>query len=426
MRIGIQAWGSRGDIMPMLALGKGLLRDGHNVSVAITSIDNTDYSETVQRHALKVRYVCTPVIESESELAHIQDAIIAQPNPLKQARMILETLFEPAADPMFWEAKRLCQENDLVIGHFFHYPLRIAAEMEERPYASIMLAHNAIPSRFIPPSGLPALGRTMNRVWWWLRRTFLNKKLKPVVDHLRTAQDLAPATDLIDDVWTSPHLNLIAVSQMLCSRQNDWGTQHRVCGEFVLPSASKNEYLLDPDLTAFIHAGSPPVYVSFGSVMPTGASARKETIDILVQAAQRSSCRMIIQALPWRDCETAPTDSVHFVGATPHDKVFPLCAAVVHHGGAGTVHTTLRAGIPSVVVAHIDEQHFWGRELKRIGVAPNVLMKRNWNAKTLAKRITQALNDTHMREQARRAASSMRTENGISKAAAEISMYFDA
>jgi len=426
MRIGIQAWGCRGDIIPMLALAQGLQGAGHDVSSVITSIDNTNYSETAQRNALKVRYVCTPVIESDAQRARIQDAVVAQSSPLEQARMILENLFEPAADPMFWEAKRLCLENDLVIGHFFHYPLRIAAEMAGRSYASVMLVHSAIPSRFTTPSGLPALGQTMNRLWWWLTRTLLNKKLKPFVDRMRITQGLAPANDLIDDVWTSPKLNLIAVSQMLCTRQSDWVDLHRVCGEFAFPTATNDGLDLDADLTAFIRAGSPPVYVSFGSVMPTEASAQKETIDVLIQAAQRSSCRMIIQAPLWRDCGVAPTDTVYFVGATPHDQVFPLCGAVVHHGGAGTAHTTLRAGVPSVVVAHIHEQRFWGQQLKRIGVAPNVLMQRRWNAKALAKRITEALANADMRKQARRTAGIMRTENGVAKAVSEIGTHFDA
>jgi hypothetical protein len=43
-----------------------------------------------------------------------------------------------------------------------------------------------------------------------------------------------------------------------------------------------------------------------------------------------------------------------------HSKLFPRMAAVVHHGGASTA-TASRAGVPQVVVSHLNEQYGWGR-----------------------------------------------------------------
>ena len=42
--------------------------------------------------------------------------------------------------------------------------------------------------------------------------------------------------------------------------------------------------------------------------------------------------------------------SVLLIGSAPHDKLFPMCSAVVHHGGAGTTAAGLRAGKPTVIV----------------------------------------------------------------------------
>jgi hypothetical protein len=38
------------------------------------------------------------------------------------------------------------------------------------------------------------------------------------------------------------------------------------------------------------------------------------------------------------------------VGAVPHDWLLPQCAAVVHHGGAGTTAAGLSAACPTVVI----------------------------------------------------------------------------
>jgi len=42
--------------------------------------------------------------------------------------------------------------------------------------------------------------------------------------------------------------------------------------------------------------------------------------------------------------------------ACPHSWLFPRCAAVVHHGGAGTLAAGLRAGCPTVVCPFIFDQ----------------------------------------------------------------------
>ncbi len=43
MKIGIQTWGSNGDIRPMLALADGLKKAGHSVTLVVSSIDNHSY-----------------------------------------------------------------------------------------------------------------------------------------------------------------------------------------------------------------------------------------------------------------------------------------------------------------------------------------------------------------------------------------------
>jgi hypothetical protein len=41
---------------------------------------------------------------------------------------------------------------------------------------------------------------------------------------------------------------------------------------------------------------------------------------------------------------------------SPYNTIFPRCAAIVHHGGAGTTQCSLMAGCPSVIVAHLADQ----------------------------------------------------------------------
>lgn len=45
-------------------------------------------------------------------------------------------------------------------------------------------------------------------------------------------------------------------------------------------------------------------------------------------------------------------DNVRLVGYTPLHALLPTCAAMINHGGAGTVCTALLAGVPQLVVPH--------------------------------------------------------------------------
>ena len=57
MKIGIQTWGSQGDVRPFIALAAGLSSAGHEVTLAITEITNQDFTEFGERLNFSVRHV---------------------------------------------------------------------------------------------------------------------------------------------------------------------------------------------------------------------------------------------------------------------------------------------------------------------------------------------------------------------------------
>jgi len=156
------------------------------------------------------------------------------------------------------------------------------------------------------------------------------------------------------------------------------------------------------------------VFMGFGSLMPlVGSDHLMEAIAILIEAARQSGERAIIQA----DVERPPTDDVLLVSRTPHAQVFPRCAAVVHHAGAGTTHSTLHAGVPSVTVPHIADQFGWSEDLKRLGVSPAPLRRTKWSANALAARIRQVVGNPQMKAAAVAIQKRMALDNGPATAA---------
>lgn len=70
----------------------------------------------------------------------------------------------------------------------------------------------------------------------------------------------------------------------------------------------------------------------------------------------------------WQGVDEHHQDEVNkFVfrlGRCPHDWLFPRMAAVIHHGGAGTVAAGLKAGRPTLVCPFFGDQYFWGRAIE--------------------------------------------------------------
>ena len=411
MRIGIQAWGSEGDIRPLIALGHGLVGRGHEVELVYTDIADRRYEAVASALGVRARAVATPVVSDIAEMHRIGLKIINARDPLTDGKIIFDEFLKPIERELYEAATDLCARSDLLVGHLVLHHIRAAAELAGKPEVSVTFAHTMLPSRYQHPHGAPRLGEWANALEWRLGRMVLNLLLRPDVNRLRRRVGLRPIKDLLLDGWASHLLNLIAVSPALCAGQADWPAWNRVCGFLALPSTEHEA--VSPELTTFLADGPPPVFMGFGSLMPLQSSHLTETLALLKEAARLADCRAIIQA----DVPPVREDRVMTLSRTPHAQVFPRCAAVVHHCGAGTTHTTLRAGVPSVPVPHVSDQYQWAAELRRVGVAPAAISRRRLTAAGLAERIRETLQSPRMRDRARHIQTEMKDEDGPGTAA---------
>ena len=423
MKIGIQTWGSHGDIRPFVALADGLQDAGHDVTLVITCVDSERYNGLSTRTGFGLRVVSTPVVMDRSALERIGDAIVRERNAIRQTQLAIEQLLLPAESEMYQASERLCAESDLVIGHYFLYTLGAAAEKHDRPYVSVLLAHGAVPSAFQPPSGVPDLGTLSNRLAWRLARSVLNKSLKKYPDRLRAKNGVAAARDMIDNVWASDYLTLLAISPTICERRSDWPSHYHVCGALDTQD-SIAEGCVPEQLRAFLSAGSPPVYMTLGSMM--SGSNERQTIALLAGAAQAASGRAIIQAPSWDQLGFDCSSQIHFVTSAPHSAIFSRCRTVVHHGGAGTSQAALRAGVPSVVVPHTAEQELWGRELQRIGVACKPIPRKRATPERIAAAINEVAQSERIGKNARTRGARVAEEEGVAAAVRLIGDRFAA
>ena len=209
------------------------------------------------------------------------------------------------------------------------------------------------------------------------------------------------------------------ISPQLLPRPRDWPDHCTLAGDVPVPAhlrAAWGEAHLDDELLAWLDAGPPPVFMGFGSMPVLEPAASLRMID---DVAARCGVRALVGA-GWSDVPAGERSGgrLFIASAFDHDRVLPRCAAAVHHGGAGTTHAALRAGLPAVVAHVFADQILWGRQVtsRRVGTS---MPYRRLNAERLTAALAPLLDD----DVARRASSvadAMGHERGAAVAAEAI------
>ncbi|WP_259407976.1 glycosyltransferase [Streptomyces akebiae] len=195
-----------------------------------------------------------------------------------------------------------------------------------------------------------------------------------------------------------------------------WGDAVRTTGFWYLPT--RPDWTPPRELNRFLDEGPPPVYIGFGSM--TGTRARRNHA-LVTEAIRRTGVRAVV-ATGWGGIgapvrNSAPlSPNILMIEQAPHDWLFPRTAAVVHHGGPGTVGAALAAGRPQVLCPHMGDQTHWSARMRALGVAPAPLTARALTARGLAEAITTAVTDRHLERRANEISRLVRAEDGVDAA----------
>ncbi len=121
----------------------------------------------------------------------------------------------------------------------------------------------------------------------------------------------------------------------------------------------------DDKVLSWIAAGTPPIYFGFGS---TPIAYPAETVAAIGTACAQVGERALIWSGPNDFTHVPHAEHVKVVDTVGQAVIFPLCRAVVHHGGAGTTAAGLRAGIPTLILWNGLDQPVWADSITRLKV----------------------------------------------------------
>ncbi|EYU17470.1 hypothetical protein MIMGU_mgv1a010079mg [Erythranthe guttata] len=241
-------------------------------------------------------------------------------------------------------------------------------------------------------------------IWWGIRghiNNFRKNKLNlPPIAYFSTYH--GSISHLPTGYMWSPHV---------VPKPNDWGPLVDVVGYCFYDLGSK--YQPSEEFVEWILKGSPPIYIGFGS-MPLEDSIK--TTNIILEALKNTGQRGIIDR-GWGDlgAHSNIPDDVFLLVDCPHDWLFPQCSAVVHHGGAGTTATGLKAGCPTTIVPFFGDQFFWGERIYQKGLGPSPIPVSQLTVESLSEAITFML-QPEVNSRAMEIAVSIQNEDGVGSA----------
>jgi sterol 3beta-glucosyltransferase len=106
-------------------------------------------------------------------------------------------------------------------------------------------------------------------------------------------------------------------------------------------------------------------------------------------------------------------EHILIIEEAPFTWLFPQMAAVVHHGGAGTTATGLRAGRPTIISPFFGDQPFWGDQTVKLGVGLKVSSQKKLKAEDLADAICKVTTDIETQEAAIVLGEKIQSEDGV-------------
>ncbi|MFJ7495642.1 glycosyltransferase [Streptomyces sp. NPDC097727] len=349
MRVLLSTYGSRGDIEPLAGLAVQLKALGAEVRVCAPP--DEDFAQRLDGVGVEL----VPVGPSARALT------IAAPPPSslpERAAELIAGQFDvlPAA----------AEGCDVLVATGMTPAAAGALSVAEKlgvRSVSVTFQQLTLPSPHRPPLAYP--GRpfppevTDNRVLWDLDAQSNNALFGEALDTNRASIGLPPVHDVRDYViGDQPWL---ATDPVLDPWHETPDLDVAQTGSWILG----DERPLPAELVTFLDAGTPPVYVGFGSMpMHTSTDVARAAIE-----AVRAQGRRAVLARGWADLSpTDDQDDCFVVGEVNQQVLFGRVAAVVHHGGQGTTTTATRAGAPQVVVPQAADQPYWAGRVADLGI----------------------------------------------------------
>jgi vancomycin aglycone glucosyltransferase len=383
MKIACVILGTRGDVQPMVALATGLMKKGHEVIICAPS-ENEQLARDYNCQFVKFGPELKKAVKENPEKQ--KGGIAVQISP-SQGRKIIGDQINILPD--------LIRGADLILGAGIVIGLQTAADILKVPYRLVA---------FYPV----ILGATkddplQNRMMFGFGRAIMNLLMKGFINKNRARHGLPPIKDLWEH-WMGKNV-IIACDKELNPASKGVAFPFTQTAFMLLPS--KNG--LPANVKDFLNSGKPPVYIGFGSNPIANPEKYSKMFDhVRVVTKQR-----LIVSKGWADLPETKTDDILYVDEVPFDLLFPVLAAIIYHGGTGTMAAVARAGIPQAAFPFMADQFSNRDQIVKSGLGPKTCDFKKMTAEAISEAITVCITNDIYKKNANELAKRLENVNGI-------------
>jgi UDP:flavonoid glycosyltransferase YjiC (YdhE family) len=365
MKFVLAFYGTRGDVEPGVAVGRELLRRGHDVRMAVppdlvgfaeaAGLTAVGYGPDTKAWLEVTRNFWTRLFRNFWRIKEVVKLLRESREPGTRCWAEMSTTLTSLAD----------RADVLITGLSYQELAANVAEYCDVGLATVLWLPIRVNGHLLPRLPAPLIRSAMT-VYEWL----VWRGVKKIEDAQRRELGLPKATGPAPRrIAERGSLEIQAYDEVcfpgLAAEWAKWNGQGASQRPFVGTLTMELPTDADEQVASWIAAGSPPIFFGFGSI-PVESPA--DTIAMIGAACAQLGERALVCS-GWTDFSQVPHfDHVKVVGAVNFAITFPACRAVVHHGGAGTTAAGLRAGVPTLILWMADVQGMWGAAVKRLKI----------------------------------------------------------
>jgi vancomycin aglycone glucosyltransferase len=382
MKVAIVINGTRGDVQPMLSLATGLMKNGHEIV----------FCAPPENDELVKRYNCpfVPFGPNYKELfrkkANFKGGAAVGPSP-KEGKKETEKQINLLPE--------ILKGSDLVLGVGFVLGLHTIADLLKVPYRFVI---------FYPVLlGTSKHDPFFNRLMFNFGRSLINLMIKSFINKKRIALGLQPIKD-VWQYWMGENV-IAACDKELHTISEDVAFNFTQTAYILLPSQNG----LSEQVEKFLSSGKPPVFIGFGS----NPVASPEKYDQIFTEVSKATHQRLIISKGWADLPENNTSDILYVDEMPFELLFPRLAAVVYHGGSGTMAEAARAGIPQIAFPFMADQFDNRKQIVRSGLGPYACDFKKLSAKAISAAISECLTNEKYKKNATEIAQKLETSDGL-------------
>lgn len=365
MKILLMSIGTRGDIEPFLAIGELLSKKGHSIVYAFPEQYCHLIPKNDKNYAFTSRFL--NLIEGEDGKL-VMDGSMG----LKKMKAIVRLYKEGMSVNKILVMEQFnivkSEEPELIIHNGkCNYPLLWNLSTGKK-----IVLISPIPYFIHYVQGFGHTGFS------FYYGEFINKLTYKIanfglVKTIYDAQKILPSTNnkvaknVIREKLFSEKL-IYTISPSLFTKPTDWSLNVHVSGYH--ERNKKTNWLPDEHIIQFTEKHTKMLFLTFGSMI--NSNPEKTTENILNVLAQlkiptiiNTAAGGLVQLEKYQK-----NDLFYFTKQIPYDWILEKCYGIIHHGGSGTTHSSIKYGCASMILPHIFDQFGWNNLIAKKGLGP--------------------------------------------------------